>query len=166
MRQNWGSYERSAERGPGSLVLRFVVGVSLLVALVSTIGYVFGWFGEAATVAQKELGPSALLRKYEWFKDAAAQLDKKQADIKVYEKRVENMRKDYDGKPRSEWDRTDKEQLSVWESEKAGVVASYNSLVAEYNSQMSKVNWRFANAGDVPAGASPLPREYREYKDQ
>lgn len=36
--------------------------------------------------AYNELKPSELLRKYEWFKDAIASLDKKKADIQIYEK--------------------------------------------------------------------------------
>lgn len=41
---------------------------------------------------------------------------------------------------------------------------SYNSLAADYNSQMAKFNWRFANKGDLPPGATdPLPREFKPY---
>jgi hypothetical protein len=49
------------------------------------------------------------------------------------------------------------------EAERIGVASSYNDLAARYNSAMAKINWRFANVGDVPAGSEALPREYREY---
>jgi hypothetical protein len=74
------------------------------------------------------------------------------------------MEKAYEGTPRKDWDRTDKEQFNLWEQETSGVVASYNSLAAEYNAAMSKINYAFTNIGSLPKGASePLPREMREY---
>lgn len=164
MRQRWDDYERSGEKGPLGVAIRAVVGIAILVVVVGGIGTVFGWFGEAAQVAREELGPRALLQKYEWFKDAAAQLDKKRADIKVYEGRITSMDEDYQGTPRKDWPRDEREQRSQWQSEVAGVKASYNALAAEYNSQMAKENWRFTNVGDLPKGATEvLPREFREY---
>jgi hypothetical protein len=128
------------------------------------LGATMGWFGEATQVAQEEFGPRAMLQKYEWFKDCAAQLDKKVADISVYQGRIVNMQADYEGVHRKDWPRTDKEQMNLWRTELAGVRASYNMLAAEYNAQMAKFNWSFANAGQLPKGASvPLPREYKPY---
>ena len=119
---------------------------------------------ESVEVAREEFGPRAMLKKYEWFKDAAATLDKKRADIKVYRSRVSGLKEDYKGVPRKDWPRSDREQLNLWRNEVAGVTASYNSLASEYNSQMVKFNWRFANAGTLPGGATePLPREFKPY---
>lgn len=141
-------------------------GIVLLVALVCVIGYAFSWCGQTAAVVQDEFGPRAALAKYSWFKDAAAQLDKKAADIRVYQGKVDRLQKQYDGTPRAKWARIDAEQLSVWESEVAGVKASYNSLAAEYNAEHAKFHWAFADVGKVPAGGAPLPREYRQYVDE
>ncbi len=125
------------------------------------------WFRESKQVAQEELGPKELLRKYEWFKNASSQLDKKQADIKVYQKRITTMSKDYVDLPRNKWPREDREQYNLWQSEVAGIKASYNTLAAEYNSQMSKINWRFTNVGELPKGAeNPLPREFKPYQEE
>jgi len=120
------------------------------------------WAGEAVSVAQEEFGPRELLAKYEWFKDAAAQLDKKQADAKIFEVKLNVLTEI----PRERWDRTDKEQYGVWAQEVAGVKASYNGLAAEYNAQMAKFNWRFCNVGTLPQGATvPLPREFKPYAE-
>lgn len=122
---------------------------------------------KAANVVAREIDPAVLLQKYEWFKDAAAALDKKQADIGVYQSRIRRLEQDYEGQKRSQWAREDREQMSVWQSEVAGVKASYNTLAAEYNSQMAKWNWQFTNIGSLPAGAKqPLPREYRSYTEE
>ena len=147
-------------------VLAFV-GASILICVVCVpTCFVAGYIEEAATVAREELGPRELLRKYEWFKDASAQLDAKQASISVYASRVSDMEKEYEGASRKEWDRVDKQQMSQWQSEVAGVRASFNQLAAEYNAQMAKMNWRFCNIGDLPEGASvALPREYKTYEN-
>lgn len=135
-----------------------------IIIVLAIIGYTASWFGEAAKVAQEELGPREVLRKYEWFKDAAAQLEKKQADIKVFDGRIKSQDKAYEDVARKDWPRDEREQRSVWESEVAGLKASYNQLAADYNAQMSKINWRFANAGELPKGAEqPLPREFKAY---
>lgn len=119
---------------------------------------------EAADVAHDEFGPRAALKKYEWFKDAAAALDAKVADIRVYEAKQKDLTDMYAGKPRSEWPRDDREAYSINASELAGMKTSFNKLAADYNAQMAKFNWAFAEAGRLPAGAStPLPREFKSY---
>ena len=160
-----GAYDETKRLLPYGfkLIALLMVGVACL----SILGGVRGWFNEAAVVAREEFGPRAQLEKYEWFKDVGAQLDKKQADIGVYQSRVTIMKFDYEGKSRSDWDRVDKQQYSQWQAEVAGVTASYNALAADYNSQMAKFNWRFANSGTLPQGAGePLPREFKPYSTQ
>ena len=162
--RNWESYERAAEKGPIGISMKVIGLVTLLAAVIGGISYGFGWIGEAAAVAKQELGPAALLRKYEWFKDASAQLDKKRADIDIYKVRVEATEAAYKDIPRHQWRRIDVEQYGQWLTEVAGVKASYNALAAEYNAQMAKMNWAFANIGQLPDGAqNPLPREYKPY---
>lgn len=167
MGQKWQDYERAAERGPVAIAVKVFLAVVILGVLVAVIGYALGWFGEAAKVVQDEFGPRAALEKYEWFKDAAAQLEKKQADITVFAGRMKAMDETYKEVQRQKWPREDREQYNVWSSEVAGVKASYNTLAAEYNAQMAKFNWRFANAGELPKGADqPLPREFKPYLSQ
>lgn len=167
MKQTWQDYENAANRGPMAIAIKVIITLFVLGTLASVIGYSLGWFGEAAKVAQEEFGPRAMLNKYEWFKDAAAQLEKKQADITVYDGRLKAMNETYKDLARQKWPREDREQYNVWASEVAGVKASYNMLAAEYNAQMTKFNWRFANIGDLPKGADkPLPREFKPYTIQ
>jgi hypothetical protein len=168
------SWDRTARKGPWAIYWR-VIGICLALAFFGLlISIPFGLMrscrrvaSEAVEVAHEEFGPRELLRKYEWFKDAAAQLDKKRADIGVYETRLKTMKEDYGDTPRKDWDRTDKEQRNVWLGEMAGVKASYNGLAAEYNSAMAKFNWRFCERGKLPEGATePLPRDFKPYAAQ
>jgi hypothetical protein len=163
---SWEKFGDTIEKGPyragcaiGGLLLFFGVALGCL-------GYVGGWFNEAGKVAQDELGPRALLKKYETFKDLSAAIDKSDADIKVYESRLKSIEDQYKGVQRKDWAREDIAQHSLAASELAGLKANRNRLAAEYNSQMAKENWKFANAGELPAGAKPLPREYREYTEK
>lgn len=139
-------------------VVIVIIAVFAVLAVFSLVISTCNYANKAVAVAAAEVAPKELLRKYQWFKDASAQLDKKVADIAVYEARVNAVRL------MSEPSRADKEQLYVWISEVAGVKASYNQLASEYNAQMAKINWRFTNVGDLPQGAvQPLPREYKPY---
>ena len=164
MTQDWKSYEAAANKGPLALGVKIIGGVFVLVVLIAGIGYTTSWFGEAASVAKEEFGPRAMLEKYEWFKDASAQLDKKKADIQVYETRTKSLDETYKEIGRHEWPREDREQYNLWLTEVAGVKASFNGLAASYNSQMAKFNFKFANVGELPKGATePLPREFKSY---
>lgn len=155
----WEKYEKAAQRGPFALIWAVGKPLFALFIVLSAIAYMGGWIGNAGSVLKKEFSASALLKKYEWFKDAAAQLDKKQADINVYGSRIKAM------PVYKEMDRTQREQFMLWQTELAGIKASYNGLAADYNSQMSKFNWRFTNAGDLPKGATKvLPRLFKPYE--
>ena len=162
--KTWDSYEKVAEKGFLQIGVKVVLAIFVLGAIIWGLSAAFSWFGEAATVAKEEFGPRELLKKYEWFKDSAAELDKKVADISVYQKRVDGLNADYVGAHRKDWPRSDREQMSIWQAESAGVKASYNGLAAEYNSNHSKINWAFADIGSLPFGdTTPLPKDYRLY---
>ena len=163
----WKSIERSAEKGPTRLGIKILVIVGVLSVVGIGIGVVTNFIGEGAQVLQEEVGPRALRDKYAWFKNAYAQLDKKNADIKVYQGKLTGMEADYEGVPRKDWDRVDKQTHQQWTAEVAGVTASYNSLAAEYNAEMAKFYTRFTNVGMLPqGGGGEIPREVAVYKTQ
>ena len=95
MSKPWKDYENAADKGPMPISLMVIGFVIVLSAVLGVVGYTFSWFGEAAQVAKQEFGPSAMLQKYGWFKDAAAQLEKKQADVGVYASRMRAMDETY-----------------------------------------------------------------------
>ena len=118
-------------------------------------------------VVQERFGATASLKKYEMFKDWSAQLDAKAATLKSYENRLKELEKSYDGRRRAEWTREDREQYNLWQQYNAGIRASYNTLAAEYNAAMVKLNYAYANVGQLPRGANgPLQREYRVYSEE
>ncbi len=144
----------------------YILSIALLLSGCRACSTADKMIDNAYETAYDEFKPEELLRKYEWFKDASAQLDNKIATLKSYEARFKSMKETYgnDSLNRKVWDRGDKEQYNVWDSEYLGLKASYNELCAEYNSAMKKFNYAFCNAGDLPDGATtPLPREFKPY---
>lgn len=145
-----------------------VFGIAVLLIIgVTVLGVASracNWVGQAADVVGEQVSPRELLRKYEWFKVAASELDAKRANIEATKKRQARLEKDYEGVKRSKWAREDRDQANLWAAELAGIVANFNGLAAEYNSAMAKINWRFCNVGTLPSGAETvLPREFRAY---
>jgi hypothetical protein len=143
-------YGRNFESNPGRTITKVVLLLILLGMGVSFVGYIGGWFSEAGQVVKEEFGPRASLKKYEWFKDASATIEEKGHTIKVYEQNVKDMEESYDGIPRKDWDRIDKQQYNMWSQEITGLKASYNKVVKEYNAQSSKFNWSLYNKSDLP----------------
>lgn len=136
------------------------MAIILIIMIAASCRYV----DDAKETTFQEFKASSLLKKYSDFKDMSAVLDQKLASLKVYEGRFDDLKKQYNGIPRNQWAREDREQYNLWQSEQAGVKASYNQLAAEYNANMAKFNYRFCNVGDLPEGAkTPLPREYKPY---
>ena len=150
------------------LCLILIVGVPLLVLgglTLHSCNRATSLAHNAIDTVADQIEPRELLRKYEWFKDASAALDKQQANIQVYANRFNSLKKDYEGKPRAAWAREDREQYNIWMSEETGIQAAYNGLAAEYNAAMAKINYRFCNVGGLPQGSTqPLPREYKPYE--
>ena len=108
---------------------------------------------DAKDTVYNEFKVSTLLKKYEYFKDLSAAIDKKRADIELYQIEISSYTKE-----------DDRFYVEQRKSELIGIIAMHNQLCAEYNSAMSKFNYRFTNIGDLPEGATePLPREYKPY---
>ncbi len=117
---------------------------------------------DASNTVVKEFKPSTLLTKYMYFKDVAAKIDKKIADINVWQGEVQQFKKDYGTMKDAPKDQ--REEYNLRRSELIGMIASYNDLASEYNAQMAKFNWSFCNVGSLPEGATePLPREFKPY---
>lgn len=130
------------------LIIGIIVGIMITSTILSTCN-------DGLETAQKEFKPSALLKKYEYFKDLSSAIDKKRADIEMYQSEIKDL-------PNIEKD--DKEYLRQRKSELLGIISMHNQLVSEYNSAMVKFNYKLCNKGDMPyTNLEPLPREYKSY---
>jgi len=136
------------------------VGLVCLGIVASGISFV-DWFAtRSVEVVKQQVDPAELLRKYELFKDESAQLDAKLASIKIKQRQLDEMK-------HQPMDRTNREQLMIWEQELGGMQYSYNQLAGDYNAQMAKINYAFCNQGELPRGAATaLPREYKPYIEE
>lgn len=132
--------------------LGWIIGFSTLAIICVSI---IRSCGDTADTIHKEFSASALLKKYEYFKDLSAAIDKKRADLNVYKSNLQDYKI------------TDKDSRFYYEQSKAeamGILMMYNQLVADYNAGMSKFNYAFCNVGTLPASnLEPLPREQKPY---
>jgi hypothetical protein len=148
----------------------FFAAMGIAIAVFVFIGMVWaiegaGWFASRTVdVIQQQIDPAELLRKYELFKDEAAQLDAKAASIRIKRGQIASVKSGPMGRA---MDRTNREQLMIWQQELGGMEYSFNELAADYNAQMSKINYRFCNVGQLPQGATvPLPRDFKPYMEE
>ncbi|MDE2438907.1 MAG: hypothetical protein KGN01_05985 [Patescibacteria group bacterium] len=111
-----------------------------------------GYLSDAKKTVFEQTKASAVLKKYEWFKDAAAQLEAFKATVKIQEKKIKFLEDE-----RPNWTRDDRQNWHQLTQEAVGVKAAYNNLAAEYNANMSKINFKFANE---------FPREFPAYKEE
>ena len=126
-----------------------VIGVIVLVFITSLI---LRMCGDVTDVVQEEFSVSAMLKKYEYFKDLSSGIDEKRATIYVYESQLKGV-KDHEAF-----------QYQQTQTEMIGLISMHISLCSEYNSAMSKFNYAFCNKGELPAtNLEPLPRELKPY---
>lgn len=126
-------------------ILSVIIGITLATMLLNTCS-------DTAGVVHKEFGLSALLKKYEYFKDLSAAIDSKRAEIEVYRSVLEET----DDRSSFEYNQSRSELL--------GLISMHNSLCKEYNAGMSKFNYSFCNTGTLPeTNLTPLPREIKPY---
>lgn len=139
-------------------VVLIILGLTFLSVILRGCGFVSGWVDDGTKTAHEQFDPSALLKKYEEFKDLSAAIDKKRADIDLYSSEIVEL------KSVQNMDREDKFYMQQRKSELLGIIAIHNDLCAQYNSAMSKFNYKFCNKGDMPVtNLEPLPREFKPY---
>jgi len=144
---SYEGFEKAAEKCPLSILWRIFLFGLLIVAVLGVVGYVLGWFGEAAQVAQKEFGPKAALAKYEWFKEQSAAIKKMDQDVAMFEQRGKDIDAQYAsyGADHAKWPldvRVEYNRAKGQSRDDLVAVASQrNNLVKEYNAASSKFNW-------------------------
>jgi hypothetical protein len=157
-------YRRGAEavtgEAPWTIWKSFTHIILPLIAVVALGGVAtraMGWWGEAADVAQKEFGPKAMLKNYEWFVDQASRIDKMDADVALYAQRVKSLDGQYAsyGADRSLWPPDVRMEYDRKRSQAAddltSIASQRNNLVREYNAQSEKFNWEpFNSKSDRP----------------
>jgi hypothetical protein len=120
--------------------MKTIIGWIIVICIaIIGINFIVSGCNDTAKTVQKKFNASALLKKYEYFKDLSSAIDKKRADIQVYEEELSSMKIE---------DKDDKFYYQQRKSEVLGLVSIYNGLVSDYNSQMSKFNYRFTNKGE------------------
>jgi hypothetical protein len=107
------------DAGHGVMFWAFVVGLIILAGIVIKLVFF------PAELISKTFDADRAIRKYEWFHEAAAQIDAKRNDISAHTALV------------AQSFGTEKNRLMI---EKAGMQQACRDLVARYNAESTKVN--------------------------
>lgn len=138
------------------------VGKAILIGIAVILGLsIFfatcNYLHSGARVIQKEFSPEAMLKKYEWFKNQSAAIQKAQKDIANLkaESDIKGQYEQDNGKDHSKWSplalNSYQEELSLNKQQRLAQVSNTNSLIAEYNAQSAKFNWAgFMTRDDLP----------------
>lgn len=131
---------------------KYFARLFLTIILVMIVGAVLRYCNNTLEVAHKEYSPEALLKKYEYFKNASSAIDSYRADIEMRASVLKQM------------SNKESDNYMMSQQELMGIITEYNNMCSDYNSAMSKFNYAFCNKGDMPlSNLKPLPREFKPY---
>jgi len=150
MRNQWPTEDKP------SSVLWYGCFFSLVVITITTVFGLAGFIGDDVSVVHETYGLRSAKEKYEWFKSAADNINAKRDNINAQKAKIASIYKSYEGEKRRNWDRVDKENIAVWETELAGMISNHNNLVAEYNAAAKKITWNFARSNELPQSFETL----------
>jgi hypothetical protein len=113
---------------------------------------------DGVETAHQEYDPSAMLKKYEWFKNQSARIQKMDQDITNAKTLRDGIRSQFEadnGKDHKSWDPVTRKQyqdkVDLQDQMVTATVSQRNSIVADYNAQSAKFNWAsFKTNDDLP----------------
>ena len=137
----------------------FIVGMSVL-------SFGCHWFGDGAATMHKEFDPSAMLKKYEWFRNQSQYIATATQNVTNQRNLAEKIKSQFEvdnGTDHKSWDQDTRHayqsKLDFSEQQALALVATRNSLVADYNAESSKFNWApFKDSTNAP------PKKFEEIK--
>lgn len=135
-------------------VVKSLLVVFALLAGAATLSFCT-FAGDVISTAATDMSPDNLLKRYEWFKESAAQLSKKKQDVEIAKADLASLADSY-GDNALEWPADVRQERSQMRAELRGIIGSYNRLAGEYNAAMAKINYKFTNVGSLPAGAEEV----------
>ena len=142
-----------------------VAAVFGLLAILSIVLFTCNWAGDGLNTVHKEYDPSAMLKKYEWFKNQSAHILKAKQDIQNLksESDIKGQYETDNGKDHSKWSpialNSYQEEVSMNKQQRLAQVSNTNSLITEYNAQSAKFTWAgFRTRDDLP------PQSFEEVK--
>ncbi len=139
------------------IIALFILGLTALWIGCGTCNYAGRAIKDGVETAHKEFDPSAMLKKYEWFKNQSQFILKAQKDIENL-KSESNIRQEFEadnGKNHSAWSpivqNSYQNVLEQNRQQRLALVSNTNKLIADYNAQSAKFTWdKFLTRDDLP----------------
>lgn len=137
-------------------LLLIIAGFILMGLYITTTSCQF--VDDGVRTAHQEYDPSAMLKKYEWFKNQSARIQKMDQDIANSKKLRDGIKGQFEadnGKDHKSWDPVTRKQyqdkVDLQDQMVMATVSQRNSIVADYNAQSAKFNWSsFKTNDDLP----------------
>jgi len=121
--------------------------VPVVMVLVTAFGVWFAFNAlNPSTPTTSEFGPKEMVEKYEWFKHTAAQLEKMQEEVLVYEHFMHEMCDSYGSPPLvsiESWAEKGRDRFGRWAMEIFDLKRNYDTLARKYNAEMTPRIWKF-----------------------
>lgn len=130
-----------------------IIGIILLGMLITASSC--RWVNDGVETAHQEYDPSAMLKKYEWFKNQSARIQKMDQDIANAKTLRDGIKAQFEadnGKDHKSWDPVTRKQyqdkVDLQDQMVMANVSQRNSVVADYNAQSAKFNWSSFKTND------------------
>ena len=120
---------------------------------------------DAIDTAKQEYAPSAMLKKYEWFKSQAEFVKKSEADVATAKNLSDSLLSKYKGLygDVKSWDVLTKsnyqQESGKLQDAYVATIATCNKLIADYNTRSNEFNW-----SSFQGNTANLPQTYSEIK--
>lgn len=153
---SWGSWEKTAKKGPAGIVLRIafaVVGISIV---LGAVGFALNPFQQAGRIINKTIDADNVIANYEWFKQRHEDVSAIDAKITQADLAVINFAES--AGDREKWHREDRVEHSRLSAVSLGLKQQRADLAAEYNAKSRMVNRSIFKAGDTEL-PSRIPTE-------
>jgi len=118
------------ENKPFKTITLWLIAIIVIGGVGSIVASGMGFFTSAAKVAHQEFSPEAMLRKYEWFKNASASLQKSESNLSAYSLRINSFKSDYEGVKKKDWPRDERQQYNQLQAEYQGMLQMFNATAA------------------------------------
>jgi len=146
------------EKKPVGTVAKLGFIIFGFVILISVIGFFLNPFKQAADIVNQTIDADNVIANYEWFKQRHEDIGA--IDTKIIFQDALTKQFKTDAGPRTNWDRSDKEEYSRLTSILVGLKQQRSDLAAEYNARSRMTNRKIFKAGDVELPVKiPLAKE-------
>jgi hypothetical protein len=139
--------------------------IGVLVVGAKVLFFTTDYADKTVDVVVKEIQPSRIQERYEWFQSQKGAIDAADANIVGMINTAKAINGNTSEEERKKWDRTTKQLHAKTISEIMGTIANRNRVVMNYNVAKSQWNMNIADLGNWPKGV-PSKEDFNQLPDR